>query len=481
MDQTARIGLPLIAPEQALKHVTHNAGLVALDALVQLAVKDRDLTAPPGSPVEGDAYIVGAGASGAWAGEDDHVAAWQNGGWAFYVPNEGWLAWVEDEDTLVGWDGGAWVIAGGGVNPTPLVGVNATADSTNRLSVRSNAVLFDAIDAAESGDGDCQIKVNKETAGDTASHLFQTGFSGRAEMGLAGDDDFHFKVSPDGSSWYEAMVIDKGTGAVSFPSGPLREALTADRTYYVRSDGSDSNDGLSNSSGGAFATLNKARDAILALDLNGHAATIKIGDSATLTAGLEWTVPPVGGNVILEGDVSTPSNTIVSTTSENAIAVRCAMSLTVQSLELRTTTSGNCLYSEGAGARIEIGTGVRFGTCAGYHCRAIGNGYVKNDSNDYAISGGASQHYAAALGGVIELQGSTVTLSGTPAFGTSGNGFAVATVGAVVSAYSMTFSGSATGARYDATMNGAIQTYGGGASFFPGDSAGATGTGGQYA
>jgi len=478
MDQTARIGLPLIAPEQALKHVTHNQGLVALDALVQLAVKDRDLTAPPGSPAEGDAYIVGASATGAWAGEDDHIAAWQNGGWAFYVPNEGWIAWVEDEDALVGWDGGAWVIAGGGANPTPLVGVNATADSTNRLSVRSNAVLFDAIDAAESGDGDCRIKVNKETAGDTASHLFQTGFSGRAEMGLAGDDDFHFKVSPDGSAWYEAMVVDKDSGAVSFPNGPLREVLTADRTYYVRSDGDDGNDGLTNGAGGAFATLQAARDAILALDLNGHTVTIKIGNTATLTVGLEWTVPPLGGNVILEGDVSTPSNTIISTTGANAVAVRCAMSLAVQSVELRTTTSGNCLFAEGAGARIEVGAGVRFGVCAGYHCRAISNGYVKNDTNDYTISGGASQHYAAALGGVIELQGSTVTLTGTPAFS---NAFALATVGAVVSVYSMTFSGSATGKRYDATMNGAIQTYGGGANFFPGNSAGSTGTGGQYA
>jgi hypothetical protein len=338
--------------------------------------------------------------------------------------------------------------------------------------------LFDAIAAAESGDGDCQIKVNKETAGDTATHLFQTGFSGRAEMGLAGDDDFHFKVSPDGSAWHEAMVVDRNSGAVSFPNGPLREVLTADRTYYVRSDGSDGNDGLTNSSGGAFATLQAARDAILALDLNGHTATIKIGDTVTLTAGLEWTVPPLGGDVVVEGDVATPSNTIISTTSENAVAIKCAMRLAVQSVELRTTTGGNCLFAEGAGARIEIGAGVRFGACAGYHCRAISNGYVKNDTNDYTISGGASQHYASALGGVIELQGSTITLAGTPAFS---NAFAVATVAAVVSAYSVSFSGSATGARYDATMNGAIQSYGGGANFFPGDSAGSTGTGGQYA
>jgi hypothetical protein len=48
--------------------------------------------------------------------------------------------------------------------------------------------------------------------------LFQTAFSGRAEYGLAGDDDFHVKVSPDGSTWHEAMIVDKDTGAVSFPN-----------------------------------------------------------------------------------------------------------------------------------------------------------------------------------------------------------------------------------------------------------------------
>jgi hypothetical protein len=55
-------------------------------------------------------------------------------------------------------------------------------------------------------------------AADTASVLFQTGFSGRAEMGLAGSDDYSFKVSPDGSSWFDAIVIDGTNGEVSFPN-----------------------------------------------------------------------------------------------------------------------------------------------------------------------------------------------------------------------------------------------------------------------
>ena len=48
------------------------------------------------------------------------------------------------------------VAGGGGVNPTPLVGVNATADTTNRLAVSSPASLFNHEGAGR------QLKVNRD-------------------------------------------------------------------------------------------------------------------------------------------------------------------------------------------------------------------------------------------------------------------------------------------------------------------------------
>lgn len=226
MSNSANLGLPFIEAAQAQKHVTHNEGLKVLDAVVQLAVLDRDLTAAPGSPANADRYIVATGATGIWSGKDGEIAAFQDGAWMFYSPREGWLTWVADEDKLLVWDGTAWnevFVSGGGgsVNPTPLVGVNATADATNRLSVSSPASLFNHEGAGH------QIKLNKNAAGDTVSLLFQTGFSGRAEMGLAGDDNFHFKVSSDGSLWNEAIIINRATGEVTFPNGStIGEAKT---------------------------------------------------------------------------------------------------------------------------------------------------------------------------------------------------------------------------------------------------------------
>jgi hypothetical protein len=66
--------------------------------------------------------------------------------------------------------------------------------------------------AVECGDGDLRYKLSKESAAKTLSLLMQTNFSGRAEIGLTGDDDFHCKVSPDGSTWYESFVVSRSSG-----------------------------------------------------------------------------------------------------------------------------------------------------------------------------------------------------------------------------------------------------------------------------
>lgn len=73
-----------------------------------LSVKDRDLTAPPASPSAGDAYIVAAGATGAWAGLDHHVAVWTGTAWATTAPNVGWLAYVADEEVLTAYKSAGW-------------------------------------------------------------------------------------------------------------------------------------------------------------------------------------------------------------------------------------------------------------------------------------------------------------------------------------------------------------------------------------
>jgi hypothetical protein len=107
MTDTPKLGLPCIEGSQAQKHVTHNEALGLLDALVQLTVLDRNLTAPPGSPADGDSYIPAAGASGAWSGWDGQIAVY-NGGWTRIVPSPGFKAWVKAERRTVTYEDGVW-------------------------------------------------------------------------------------------------------------------------------------------------------------------------------------------------------------------------------------------------------------------------------------------------------------------------------------------------------------------------------------
>lgn len=277
--------------------------------------------------------------------------------------------------------------------------------------------------------------------------------------------------STSGADYMDA-VADAFDDAVA----EFRPRLAANRTYYVRTDGSNSNTGLANTSGGAFLTLQKALDVAATLDFSGYTVTIQIGDG-TYTAGA--TVPVCVGqktaaNLVIQGNSGTPANVLISTTSATAITAAPNAMLRVKDLELRTTTSGNALATDGPGAVIEFAN-LRFGACAGAHVFADG-GRISATGN-YTISGGASNHVWARNGGAVNTDFRTATLSGTPAFSTA---YALVQGGYFL-AGAMTFSGSATGVRYSATLNGVINTVGGGASYLPGNSAGSTATGGQYA
>jgi hypothetical protein len=80
-----------------------------LDALVLLAVEDKDLTSPPGSPADGARYIPKATATGAWSGKEGYVAHYVDGAWEFYPPREGFIAYMRDEDLAYFYNSSAWV------------------------------------------------------------------------------------------------------------------------------------------------------------------------------------------------------------------------------------------------------------------------------------------------------------------------------------------------------------------------------------
>jgi hypothetical protein len=251
-----------------------------------------------------------------------------------------------------------------------------------------------------------------------------------------------------------------------------RELLTAARTYYVRTDGNDSNSGLENTAGGAFLTIQKAVDVALnTLDFGGFNVIIQLGDG-TYTTGANIVGPQVGrGTLTIQGNATTPGNVVISTTNAHGIALDRGALVSVRDLELRTATSGVALRVSQAHASV---TNVIFGAAATFHMQAYG-GLLS--LNNYTIAGSTPVHLHVSFGGTAYIENKTITLTGTPNFSTS---FAYLEMCGVFRAQSVTFSGSATGIRYYALMNAAIQTLGGGANYLPGNQAGQLSTGGQY-
>lgn len=227
-DFSPKLGLPFLMPSQAQKHVTVNESLRALDALVQLAVLSAAVATPPESPAGGDGYIVPEGAGEVWAGQDGKVAVWQDGAWAFFSPLAGWCCWVADEGAARVFDGAAWTDP---MSTLVSLGINATADETNRFAVSAPASLFTHEGSSH------RLAVNRAGGSDTASVLFQSGYSGRAEIGLAGDEDLSMGVSPDGAAFRTVLRAAPDDAAVFLPSNLCFSAnrLNAD-TYYAEGE-----------------------------------------------------------------------------------------------------------------------------------------------------------------------------------------------------------------------------------------------------
>ena len=258
----------------------------------------------------------------------------------------------------------------------------------------------------------------------------------------------------------------------------FREPLTANRTYYVRTDGNDStNDGLTDSAGGAFLTIQKAIDVCAdTLDFRGYTVTVQVG-AGTYTGTTVIATPMTGqalaSDFYILGDTTTPTNVLISTTSNNCFSisgegVRCK----VAGFEVRTTTTGDC-FSSAYGAYVELGA-MNYGVSAGIHISVTGDSYVNPYAN-YTVSGNAAYHIVVNRMSVVQQEpGITVTFSGTPTFST-------AYVYVVSNSYfkpTANYSGTFVGSRFIVEYAGIIATSALAQTVFPGTIAGTiSGTG----
>lgn len=282
---------------------------------------------------------------------------------------------------------------------------------------------------------------------------------------VSDDPSGHVLAYSDGTNW--RRVTDAATVGTARP----REQLQANRTYYVRSDGNDSNTGLVNNAGGAFLTKQKAVDTISRLDLNGYVATVKV-EPGTYTAGVILR-PLVGGLAVLTGD-STPANCVISPASGSCITAIGVSGWSVSGF--KTVSTGGAIQLAIQNSRIEI-TNMEYGDAAGSGIHLYGGmgAVLVTGNNDYTISAAAFGYHVFLDNNSVLYGGSrTVTLTGNPTFDTF-----VHVVNGANARFPLTPSGSVTaGKKYNAAMNGTIDSAG---STYPGPTSGTTQTGGQFA
>jgi hypothetical protein len=257
-----------------------------------------------------------------------------------------------------------------------------------------------------------------------------------------------------------------------------REKLSAARTYYVRTDGNDSNTGLVNNSGGAFLTIQKAIDVASNIDNSGYEITIQVADG-TYSSGTITLKSFVGsGGISIVGNTTTPSNCYIDNSATAGNHCFYAASVigvwSVSGFKLKPGSSGTALYALGSPTRLNFAA-IDF-AAANRHIFSWMGALIAGLGN-YSISGSATYHAYVGYSAILTANGVTVTLSGTPAF----TAFVNAVYLGTVSLGANTYNGSATGTRYLASMNGAISTNSAGATYFPGNASGSTSTGGQYA
>jgi len=98
MSETPKYSITELEAAQSQPEIVVNEAIRILETMSQLRVLDKDVNAPPGSPDDGDTYIIPSGSSGEWASFPFYIAVASGGAWVYIPPQTGYLAYLVDED-----------------------------------------------------------------------------------------------------------------------------------------------------------------------------------------------------------------------------------------------------------------------------------------------------------------------------------------------------------------------------------------------
>ena len=194
----------LLTQSQGSKYLTHNEALIVLVAYRQ--GKSQTETDPPPEPETGDAYIVAATATGAWAGHEDEIAYFFQGGWRFLPPLENMIIGVTDSGAYVEYDGTGsppgWEVLGVG----PGIGVfTGLTDTPNSYSGQGGKIV------KVNGDENALEFVASE-ATDRSTVTSVSSSSGVVTLNYALGDYFTLALTENVTSWVISNPPGSGKG-----------------------------------------------------------------------------------------------------------------------------------------------------------------------------------------------------------------------------------------------------------------------------
>lgn len=259
--------------------------------------------------------------------------------------------------------------------------------------------------------------------------------------------------------------------------GQVRIRLKANLTLYVSPAGADiPGNGLT--AGTPFLSITYAYNFLRNnFDLSGYTATIQLANGTYAPAIISGRVVGDSGSAVaINGNAIAGAVTVATTANgQGCFNVLGGAAITASGL---TMTAGAFTLCNGIYTSINAvflgGANLTFGSFpSGQHVQSAGEVQLGN----YTITGGATSHLVAAGPGYIQISGAN-TVTGAPAF--SGQFALAQNLGQIFVSNATSYNGAATGPRYLSNTNSVINTQGGGANFFPGNSAGSTNAGGQY-
>jgi hypothetical protein len=356
-------------------------------------------------------------------------------------------------------------------------GTSGKLEITGTAGVISDNVMMSNMVASEiTLDYANRIHFSGSSSNLVMDHTTQVYFFGRLAGNInntANCTDSHFYAEVLGTIETDWGITNRNC-VIDIAQGVIREKLNSNRTYYVRTDGNDSNTGGENTSASAWLTLQRAYEVIRLFDFNGYHIIINVG-AGTYTAGVVITSSWIGGgSLTYRGDTTTPANVTLNVGAGIAFNINgLSAPVLIEGFKFTGTTSTPINVAD---ATVYLSGKVEFGSGLATHIIA-NPGALFNIDTDYTITGGGGYHIECNGGRVNHYGTHTVTLTGTPAFAAA---FILVRDQGNASVQTVTYSGAATGKRYQAIRLGNLFTNGAGANYFPGNVAGEVLTGGQY-